>query len=197
MIEHNYNIFPILIKRFESFLTHKECDVILNGLTQESFNNYNAFEGNAKTSYRKTNFTLNEIEKYFSIKDKIQFAINQYAIQYGCSNLKIANSWINVQGVNSKLKYHVHPRSIVSGALYLNVDTNSSNLNFLNPNPFLSFIEEFTDNENPTEYSARNVLLTPITGDLIIFPSWLTHGSDQVNQSKERIVLSFNAEYEQ
>ena len=52
-------------------------------------------------------------------------------------------------------------------------------------------------NENVTEYSSQNVKFMPTVGDLILFPSWLEHGSDKKNQSKERIVLSFNTEYEQ
>jgi uncharacterized protein (TIGR02466 family) len=201
MIEHNYNIFPVLLKRFENFLTPNECIEVLNRLIGESLNDYGVFNGNVKTSFNahvgQKSFTLDSIEKHFNIKDKLQLAVNQYAKDYGSKKLKLSNSWMNVQYPDSKLKYHTHHGSVISGTLYLNVDDDSSGICFLNPNPFVSFIPEFSINENATEYSSQNVKFMPTVGDLILFPSWLTHGSDQTNQSKERIVLSFNAEYEQ
>ena len=112
-------------------------------------------------------------EKITDIKDKIESHLWQ-------DNLVVTNSWVNVQGEDSRLNFHNHPNSIMSGAIYLKVDDNSSELYFENPNSmYFNYGEP--------------VSVMPVTGMCLMWPSWLKHGSGQsTNKSSERIVLSFN-----
>jgi uncharacterized protein (TIGR02466 family) len=74
--------------------------------------------------------------------------------------------------------------------LYLKVDENSSKIYFYNPNPYNILLKKKEHNLNNYEY----VFFQPKTGDLILFPSWLQHGShSDENMSDERIALSFNS----
>ena len=60
---------------------------------------------------------------------------------------------------------------------FLKADENSSKLVF----------------QNPTSLTKEIHQITPTKGLMVMWPSYLRHGSgDSINKSKERIVLSFN-----
>ena len=105
-------------------------------------------------------------------------------------NIDINDCWFNVQQKGSQLIKHTHPNATLSGALYINVDNNSSPIYFYNPVGFLdyTYIKEYTD------YTFNWFKFNPNPGDLIIWPSWLSHGSNtNINETDDRIVISFNA----
>jgi uncharacterized protein (TIGR02466 family) len=86
----------------------------------------------------------------------------------------------------------MHCRSILSAALYLNVDEDSSTINFENPNPHISYAYDKNLSRN-SEYLFEYYCVIPEPGDLIIFPSWLKHGSMyKENKTVNRTCISFN-----
>ena len=92
-------------------------------------------------------------------------------------NQRVSQSWCTIQGPDSKLKYHKHPQSIISGIIYLKVDDNSSKLVF----------------QNPTSMKGETKEITPTKGLMLMWPSFLMHGSGTtINKSEERIILGFN-----
>ena len=102
-------------------------------------------------------------------------------------SMPIDNSWFNIQDIGSILKLHMHTRSLISAALYINVD-DTCILPVHNPNPYVKF-EEFYKS---TRYNSYGVDLKVSNGELIIFPAWLRHGNGIVNQMIDRVVISFN-----
>jgi uncharacterized protein (TIGR02466 family) len=195
MIVDNIDCFPILVRRVRSFLTEEQCNQIVQTIDKSIFKQHGALSGNAGSSdYLSLEHGLNsldEAEKLFPIKNRLDEVLDSYTKDTGAQNVKLSNSWMNIQYKESQLLNHVHPFSVLSGALYIKVDSNSSTINFQNPNPFVDFFDvtEFT------KYNFRNMWLQAKMGDLIIFPSWMRHGSNDVNKSDERIVLSFNTMY--
>ena len=193
MIEpQNINLFPTLVRRVQNFLTSVECDKIISKIDTSKFKNHKALRGSSLSNHHmnKTE-TLDNIEEYMVIKDRLQSEIDIYNSVSGVRKSKISNSWMNIQYKGSELLKHTHPQCAVSGALYLKVDDDSSKLFFYNPNPYISI----TEIDEYTPYTFEQVWIAPNVGDLILFPSWLTHGSNGINNSDERIVLSFNACY--
>lgn len=189
MIEQR--IFPTLVGKFEDVLFPDQCDELISYIDTAKLENFNALIGNATTSFLQENI-LNILPESLKINiiNKIDLCINQYIAVYGCNSVNISNTWVSYQYPNSKLKKHTHPGSTISGVLYLRADENSSPIYFYNPNPFASFTT-INDTENP--FTREHVKFQPKTGDLLIFPSWLAHGSDiEENMSKERIIFSFN-----
>ena len=82
----------------------------------------------------------------------------------------------------------MHPGSIISGALYLNVDE-SCKLYVHNPSPYI----EFSNKSENTFYNHDNVSLDVSNDELILFPSWLRHGNlSMINKLDGRVVVSFN-----
>ena len=107
--------------------------------------------------------------------------------------MRIDNSWFNIQPVGSNLEQHSHPNSIASAALYINVDHNSAPLVVENPNA----IAVFNNYHNSvSQYNCQAHSFIPENGQLIIFPSWLKHGSfGNKNNTDARMVISFNTNY--
>jgi uncharacterized protein (TIGR02466 family) len=195
MITKNFDLFPILVQVTENFLTKSECELILKNLDVNRLSQHNALIDNSQggSSYNASLLGIQDldlIDSFLDIKSKLTDRLNHYSNTYGCNEFKISNSWINVQKPNSSLRGHVHAASLMSGALYLKVDKNSSSIVFDNPNPFIEFIECKPGHENI--YNFSYYFLKPNIGDLFLFPSWLKHGGLEVNKSEERIVLSFN-----
>jgi hypothetical protein len=189
MIEQR--IFPTLVGKFENVLFPDQCDELISYIDTAKLQHFDVLVGDATTSFSQENI-LNVLPEYlkFNIINKIELCIGQYITVYGCQSVDICNNWVSYQYPNSKLKKHTHPGSIISGVLYLRADEDSSPIYFYNPNPFASFTT-INDVENP--FTREHFKFKPNTGDLLIFPSWLAHGSDtEENMSKERIILSFN-----
>ena len=118
--------------------------------------------------------------------------MNDYTNDLGIRPVNITNNWFNIQGEGSILQQHMHCRSVLSAALYLNADTDSSTINFENPNPHISYAYGGDETRN-SEYLFEYYYLIPQPGDLIIFPSWLKHGSMyKENKTVNRTCISFN-----
>ena len=95
-----------------------------------------------------------------------------------------------MQRPGSVLKHHTHPDSRVSAALCIASDEGSSALHFDNPNPLIGFVGA----EKHTEFNMEMAKFKLAPGDLILFPSWLRHGSGfEANLSEQRVVISINA----
>ena len=175
-----------------------ECSIIIELLSKvkdnrEIFDTYPELNGESYTSHSKLNSILDFIDEQLKIrlKDRLQKITDDYVKDYGIRSCVISNSWVSYQYKNSILNEHTHPLSSISAALYLKADEHSSKLFFQNPNPFVKFTK--SNSQNPTQYTYGHVWFQPKNGSMILFPSWLVHGSGgEKNLSDERIVLSFN-----
>jgi uncharacterized protein (TIGR02466 family) len=186
------NVFPTLVRAVSNFLTVSECSEIVSNIDRSELAAHKALVGNAVSNHiSQKERSLESINRYFNIKDRLKLELDRYSETTGISNTDFANSWISIQYKNSELQIHTHPLSAISGVIYLQVDEDSSKLNFFNPNPFMNI----TEISEYTPYTFGKFWITPKIGDLILFPSWLSHGSDGINNSDERIILSFNTYY--
>ena len=194
----NINFFPTLVRRIKNFLSVNECKLITENMPPDVFSTHPALWGSATSSHTGSsteNNALDHIEKIISINDRLNKSITEFEKAYGMKDSKIDNSWMNIQRPESLLKAHAHPSSIISGALYIKVDDQSSKLYFFNPNPYIDFVEYYNEPTGWTSYNYRTSWIIPEVGDLVLFPSWFKHGSEDINKSEERIVLSFNTRY--
>lgn len=189
----HYNLFPVGISHRESFLSEEECQEILKLAPESICVEHDTISGESISSHRSFNSIIDEIDSHsgINLKERILSEVTSYNKHIGTQECLITNSWVNYQYKGSVLRTHTHPGSVVSGALYLKVDESSSKLNFFNPNPFNHFTALDVDNYTP--YSFQHVWFQPKVGDLYLFPSWLSHGSNgEQNNSDQRVVMSFN-----
>ena len=180
-----FSLFSTLVLYFPEFINSKECNKIFKLLkTKKLYEHPSVIKG--KSTHHSNTGILSEIS--IDLNKPLQ----EYSDQ---SRIKIANkinhSWFNIQDKESVLKEHIHPNSILSGGLFINVGKKASKLYFQNPNPFVYY----TNTKEPlNNYSYEWYSFNPKRGDLIIFPSWLKHGSNQHrNLYSNRAVISFNA----
>lgn len=180
-------IFTTSIYEKTNFLNKDEFEQLSNLIKQnQTFKQHSELIGDAVSSH---NYENNFLSSAVNIKDKIQKEIDVCSKLIGYNNLILTNSWSNIQRKGSILNYHCHPNSMVSGVLFLKVDAHSSKIYFKNPNPIiynLDFKERNCDN-------FETFSIVPQPGLLLMWPSWLMHGSNnEINNSDERIVISFN-----
>jgi len=140
-------------------------------------------------------FDFNLTQPIFSELNK---QITEYFLQYIDqislkNNFKISNMWANVNKYKDYNLIHGHSNAVVSGVYYLKVPKNSGNIFFVNPASQL--IETSWDKciERYTTQNSPFFKISPIEGELILFPSWLQHGVEpNLNKKQDRISLSFN-----
>jgi len=185
-----HNLFPSLVTEIVDFIDEKKEKHILNIVKNNDslLKKHGAFTKNAMSSHSELNF-FKYLDNDFN--EKLIKCVKIYAEQsgYEIHNI-ITNSWFNIQKNNSILLNHTHPISTISGAIYLKVSDKSSPIYFFNPNPMVNFTRR--KNEN-TPYSCKWVCFKPKARSMLLFPSWLKHGSNfKKNKDNLRIVLSFN-----
>jgi uncharacterized protein (TIGR02466 family) len=110
--------------------------------------------------------------------------------------LKLQCMWSNIQVDGCRHHAHVHPNSFYSGVLYLDIPVSGIKdpgaIFFIDPRPAKQMSHA---NYNKTHgLSLRSRGIKPETGMMILFPSWLEHGTDvcKIGPGKYRISLSFN-----
>ena len=180
-----FSLFPTLVLYFPQFINSEKCDNIFKLLKTKKLDDHGTLI-KGKSTY---NFNIN-------ILSELSMDLNKPLQEYSSQSKikienKIRNSWFNIQDEGSILKEHTHAGSILSGSLFINVGQNASKLYFHNPNPFVYYTAR---NEPLNDYTYEWCCFNPNKGDLIIFPSWLKHGSNQYkNFYSNRTVISFNA----
>lgn len=131
----------------------------------------------------------NKINSCSNLKNIIQGHIESYCKHVGINIKKIDNSWISIQRIGSKLNKHIHGRSAVSGVFYIKKINGQQNTFFYSPNPFVDFLDK---QKMSTKYTEQRIAVPCDVGDMLLFPSWLSHDNDVVESNDERIILSFN-----
>jgi uncharacterized protein (TIGR02466 family) len=189
-----YRLFPTLVTKTSNVLNAQQRADIFAYVRGLHMTEHGALQGTAKSTHATNKIYLlndiaEDIESCRGIREDITKLVEEYA---GLSKFKVKaldNSWTNTQEEGSVLVQHTHPLSVVSGALYIHVDEESSKLCFDNPNPYI----KFTTASDNGEFTHGSFWFAPDAGDLILFPSWLSHGSgNTTNNTKERTVISFN-----
>ena len=113
-------------------------------------------------------------EKIISPKDNIQPYITQ--------------SWITYTNKNEWHHKHAHPNALVSGVLYINSDENFDKIKFFNEGykTIRTTIKEYNI------FNSESWWFPVKTGDIIMFPSSLTHMVETKDGDNTRICLAFN-----
>ena len=190
-----HSTFPTLILSFEDFLSEQQRNDILHYTRNNELKAHPSLtESKGGSNYSLVSDVITDISKSYvscsSLCFDIQDAISMYCQKAGWVNVILSNSWTSTQYAGSELKTHMHPGSVVSGVIYIQADDQSSPIYFTNPNPYLDFTMTDTD----TEFSNSWYKFNPKTALMLLFPSWMKHGSNrELSQSDERVILSFNS----
>jgi uncharacterized protein (TIGR02466 family) len=110
-------------------------------------------------------------------------------------DLTLTTMWSNLHKNGGKHHIHQHPNSFISGVIYLQIPKESTNVGrilFVDPRVQKNMF--FADFVKETFLSDRNVWYHPEEELMLLFPSWLEHGTDVFlcPSQERRIALSFN-----
>jgi uncharacterized protein (TIGR02466 family) len=186
MIESTINgIFPtpIYMSKLDRDLTKKELSFI-DKSKLDLHNN----EGN-KTS--NDNYILNQ--KVFSkLKEDLDLRVKDYFNKVLSTTDAvtpfITQSWLNYTETNQYHHKHQHPNSLVSGVFYVNCHEELDKIKFFN-DTYKTIKPEIKD---WNLYNSESWWFTVKTGDIILFPSSLTHMVENKEGTNTRISLAFN-----
>ena len=140
---------------------------------------------------------MNHKKEYQPLLDELFDMQDQIFRDYGMEPKPgIGNMWTNINYPGAYNKQHMHANSQWSGVYYVKVPKNSGNLFLEDPRPGPNLIMPRRLKGIPRALW-RVVAYPAIEGQIIMFPSWLSHGV-QINESKEkgekgwRVSVSFN-----
>jgi uncharacterized protein (TIGR02466 family) len=147
-----------------------------------------ANEGNVTS---KDNYILNT-KPLKNIKKQLDEIIKDYfdKIISPANNIKpyITQSWLNYTETNQYHHKHQHSNSLVSGVLYINSNEEHDRIKFFND--IYKTIRIETKDFNI--WNSESWWFSVKTGDVILFPSSLTHMVEVKKGDNTRISLAFN-----
>ena len=101
------------------------------------------------------------------------------------------SSWANVARSGNYHRMHNHPANAWSGVYYVTAaesgDKLAGVLEFYDPRPFTEMVD------TPGSPYGQRMLIRPVPGLLVLFPSWLYHFVHPSTADSPRISIAFNA----
>jgi uncharacterized protein (TIGR02466 family) len=174
---------PIYISKLNKELTPLELKFVDK--------NKKDFYKNSGNITSNNNYILNE-KPFANIKKELDLRVQDYfdKVISPANNITpyITQSWLNYTETNQYHHKHAHPNSLVSGVFYINCHEEHDKIKFFN-DAYKTIRLEIKDwniwNSESWWFSVK-------TGDVILFPSSLTHMVETKQGDNTRISLAFN-----
>ena len=145
-------------------------------------------EGNITSN---NNYILNE-KTFTNIKKELDLKVKDYFEKVISSTDAvtpyITQSWLNYTETNQFHHKHHHFNSIISGVFYINCQEEHDKIKFFNDN-YKTIKLEIKD---WNMWNSESWWFPVKTGDIILFPSSLTHMVENKQSTNTRISLAFN-----
>jgi uncharacterized protein (TIGR02466 family) len=175
---------PLYLSNINRSLTETEINFV-----DKCKNNSVKNDGNTTSSdsYILNNVELKEIKK--SLEIAVQDYFNQVLSSTDSFFPYITQSWINYTETNQYHHRHIHTHSLVSGVFYIKCHDELDRIEFYKNKEDRFFnlqVKEFNT------FNATDLWFPVKTGDIVLFPSTLTHGVDSRERINTRISLAFN-----
>lgn len=106
-------------------------------------------------------------------------------------DIALTSAWLNINDSRQCMNIEEVNGDIFSGVFYLSAPKESGKLVLQNPaiNPMWNGCAL---SENKNQFTARNIRIEPVEGNILLFPSYLPHSVETNNHDEERISISFN-----
>jgi uncharacterized protein (TIGR02466 family) len=186
MIESTINgIFPtpIYISKLDRELTPLELKFV-----DKNKKDFYKNDGNITSN---NNYILNG-KPFANIKKQLYLKVQDYfdKVISPANNIipYITQSWLNYTETNQYHHKHAHPNSLVSGVFYINCHEEHDKIKFFNDNYKTIKLEV----KDWNIWNSESWWFSVKTGDVILFPSSLTHMVETKQGDNTRISLAFN-----
>jgi len=191
-----FELFPTPVLKFNigRNFTKEEVDYIVKKEAEVAQPPFLLFIGNNTTVNKK----ILEHPEMIHLKAIVESCLKEwcdkvYNPMYGDKfRLKITQSWLNYTKPGEQHKLHYHPNSIVSGVIYISANIENDMISFLSDRKMTSFIEPLGLNK----FNSVTVNIHVNQGDIILFPSDLSHSVPVNNENYTRVSLAFNSYFE-
>ncbi len=174
---------PIYISKLNRVLTELELSFVDNTKLDTHTN-----EGNITSN---NNYILNN-KAFKQLKEELDLRVQDYfeKVISPANNITpyITQSWLNYTETNQYHHKHEHPNSLVSGVFYINSDEQNDKIKFFN-DAYKTFKPEIKEYNI---WNSQSWWFSVKTGDIILFPSSLTHMVETKQGDNTRISLAFN-----
>lgn len=178
---HNLFPTPVGIYKLDRDLTDEELDFIKGQETRPNMGNVTSKDNTILRNSELTNlrdFIETTVSEYFTTVHNPKHRVN----------LRITQSWVNYTEPGQWHHKHAHPNSFISGVFYPQANRETDKIYFYRDGFQMIKLP-------PSEWNVWNSeswWFEVGTGDLIMFPSSLTHMVETVQGDQTRISLSFN-----
>jgi len=186
-IQHLFST-PIYITELDREFTAQELHFVEKMKTKCVEN-----EGNITS---KDNYVLNH-PSLVTLKKEMDLFIEDYFDKIICPADKITpyitQSWLNYTTKNQHHHKHNHPNSLISGILYMSADIKYDKVKFYNEyknTQYGGVVRPTSKDYN--RFNADSWWFAVKTGQIMLFPSSLTHAVEVKQGDNTRVSLSFN-----
>ena len=174
---------PIYISKLDRELTPLELKFV-----DKSKKDFYKNDGNITSN---NNYILNE-KPFANIKKELDLRVQDYfdKVISPANSITpyITQSWLNYTEKNQFHHKHAHPNSLVSGVFYINCHEEHDKIKFFNDNYKTIKLEV----KDWNIWNSESWWFSVKTGDVILFPSSLTHMVETKQGDNTRISLAFN-----
>lgn len=142
--------------------------------------------------------SLDDLTRRDSLFDDLRRLLDQHVAKFAAElhldlgkKLKLDHLWINILKPGSAHSGHIHPGSVISGTVYLEVPEKASALKLEDPRlPMMMAAPKRTSDAPETDKTF--VSLAPSAGTLLLWESFVRHEVPVNGARAERVSLSFN-----
>jgi hypothetical protein len=193
------NIIPTYIWKFSYDFKYVEnlFKSVIDSMIADTPDNHtsgSALEiGTAFSTVRNRHFRGDEyqphcwdlLQDYNAWLESRLFYVWHYLNYFGKSP-QIINSWLNIHKRTGQTLEHNHNHAPLVVSAYLNLPEGSGLIEFRDPLEYHKY---------GLPYEPQEFLWTPIeikTNDVLIFPGWMKHRTQESNSDEDRVVLTYN-----
>jgi len=184
--------FPLHV--YHNIIDKSKFNQIKNDVFSFINNNFQKFDKEWSTCPTLTTIKIPKDQNINSkiLEDQIKLHVDNYFNYWEFLepiNISISNLWVNIAKQNGYQEEHGHGHNLFSGVIYINVNKDSGDFQFINP---LSTIDSLMPLNKKYNHIAS---IKPYNGLMLIFPSWLKHRALANKSNIDRISISFNIKY--
>ena len=142
--------------------------------------------------------SLEDLTRRDSLFDELRRLLDRHVARFAAElhldlprKLKLDHLWINILAPGAAHSGHIHPGSVISGTVYLEVPKKASALKLEDPRLAMMMAAPKRRADAP-ETDRTFVSLAPAPGTLLLWESFVRHEVPANQARRERVSLSFN-----
>jgi hypothetical protein len=190
---YNINPIPVLAINLDQqdWFTMQEMEFLKNIPTKTHFD---AGTGLSKSSQVIAENNLLRIKNVF--EKYATFYLNE-VVQFENYSFKLTQSWLTINYKGTYHPFHIHYNSMLTATWYFNEDYNDSSMSSfqLQMDGYNNIFRNFQfhiDLKKDNDYNCSVYTFKPRNNLMIVFPSWMKHGTVADNIETKRYCLGAN-----